>query len=62
MRDYRFYWLKPDGRIDTAANLEFADDQAARNHAQSVANGYAMEVWQAARLVFCLGQPARVAG
>jgi len=62
MISYRFYWLRSDGRIDTASNFEFADDQAARLHAESIMEGSAIEVWQGARKVFQLGQPDRATG
>ena len=55
MFHYRFYWLRPDGSIDTASNLEFADDNAARAHAERVRDGSAIEVWEGARKVFQLG-------
>jgi hypothetical protein len=55
MINYRFYWLLPDGRIDTASNLEFADDGAARAHAERIRDGAPIEVWQGARKVFQIG-------
>ena len=55
MLSYRFYWLRPDGHIDTATNFDFADDLAARTHAEGVMDGGAIEVWQGARKVFRLG-------
>lgn len=61
MFSYRFYWLRSDGRIDTASNYEFADDNAARRHAESVAEGASIEVWQGARKLFRLGKPDRPA-
>jgi len=61
MLDYRFYWLRPDGRIDVAANFAFADDEAARGHAENIQDGSDIEVWQGARKAFRLGQPDRVA-
>ena len=61
MLSYRFYWLKPDGRIDTASNLEFADDHAATIHAQHILEGSAIEVWQGARKICQLGLPNRMA-
>jgi hypothetical protein len=61
MVSYRFYWLKPDGRIDTASNFEFADDAAALDHAQSIRDGGAIEVWQGARRISRLGEDDRKA-
>lgn len=61
MLDYRFYWLKPDGRIDTACNFEFTDDHAALYHAETIRDGAAIEVWQGARKVSRLGDADRKA-
>ena len=61
MFSYRFYWLRFDGRIDTASNFTFADDLAARRHAESIADGGAIEVWQGERKIFRLGEPDRQA-
>jgi hypothetical protein len=62
MPDYRFYWLKSDGRIDTASNFEFADDQAALNHAEAIRDGAAIEVWQGSRKLAPDILPERAAG
>jgi len=55
MLDYRFYWLRPDGRIDSASNFELADDSAARAQAEQIRQGNPIEVWQGARKVFQIG-------
>jgi hypothetical protein len=62
MANYRFYWLKPDGRIDTASNFEFADDQAALAHAEAIRDGAVIEVWQESRKLTSETLPARATG
>ena len=61
MVSYRFYWLKPDGRIDTASNFECTDDTAALDHAESIRDGAAIEVWQGARRISRLDEDGREA-
>ena len=61
MISYRFYWLRSDGHIDTASNYDFADDHAARRHAESIAEGGPIDVWQGARKLFRLGKTVREA-
>lgn len=54
MLAYRFYFLKSDGKIETAANHECADDPAAFDHAKQIIDGKAIECWQGARKLFLL--------
>ena len=54
MLAYRFYILKPDGKIETAANHECADDRAALDHAKKIIDGKPIECWQGARRLFLL--------
>jgi hypothetical protein len=54
MLAFRFYILKSDGKIETAANHECADDQAALEHAKTIIDGKAIECWQGARKLFLL--------
>jgi hypothetical protein len=54
MLAYRFYILKSDGRIETAANHECADDKEALEHAKQIIDGKAIECWQGARKLFLL--------
>jgi hypothetical protein len=56
MINYRFYWLLPDGRIDTASNLEFADDGAARaqgipDRSGKPRSGLKKTAWRESRLL-----------
>jgi|HubBroStandDraft_1064217.scaffolds.fasta_scaffold760147_1 hypothetical protein len=54
MLAYRFYILKPDGKIETAANHECTDDQAALEHAKQIIGMKPIECWQGARKLFHL--------
>ena len=60
MLAYRFYILKSDGKIETAANHECADDQAALEHAKKIIDAKPIECWQGARKLFLLGPDGTV--
>jgi hypothetical protein len=54
MLAYRFYVLKPGGKIETASNYECADDAAALEHAKQIVALKPIECWQGARKIFLL--------
>jgi hypothetical protein len=60
MLAYRFYILKPDGKIETAANHECADDPAALDHAKQIVDGKSIECWQGTRKLFLLAPDGTV--
>jgi hypothetical protein len=54
MLAYRFYILKSDGKIETAANHDCADEKEALEHARRIIDGKSIECWQGARKLFLL--------
>ncbi|MDP1585607.1 MAG: hypothetical protein Q8M18_19485 [Bradyrhizobium sp.] len=52
MRDYRFYFLSADGRIDgPSRDHRCPDDDAALIEAKQLLDGQAIEIWQGKRKV-----------
>ena len=62
MFSYRFYWLDANGRIATASNFEFPNDNAALSHANSIRDGAVIEIWQGSRKLPGQSPPERAAG
>ena len=60
MLAYRFYLLKPDGRIEAASDHECADDAMALAHARTILRRQAIEAWQGPRKVFVLSTDGTV--
>jgi hypothetical protein len=51
MQGYLAYWIGPDGHIIRRADLFCADDEAAKERAQRLADGHDIELWQLDRLI-----------
>ena len=51
---YRFYVLKPDGKIETASNHECDGDGAALDHARKIISQKPIECWLGTRKAFLL--------
>jgi hypothetical protein len=60
MPGYRFYLLKPDGRIESASDHQFADDACALAHAKTILKRQPIEAWQGPRKVFVLSADGTV--
>ena len=51
MPEYRAYLVGPDDHILQCFELVCADDEAAKDRAKALANGYDIELWQEARKI-----------
>ena len=51
MREYQAYVVGADGHIMQRIDLTCADDDAARERAKSLVDGYAIELWQLDRKI-----------
>ena len=52
MREYRYFFLRPDGSIQETGIYRHPDDLAALETAQELPRTGIVEAWDAARLVF----------
>ena len=51
MPEYRAYLIGPDGHIVERVELVCADDEAAKEQAKALVDGYDVELWQEARRI-----------
>ena len=51
MEEYRAYLLGPDGQIARRVDLMCADENAARERVQQLADDCAVELWQGGRKI-----------
>jgi hypothetical protein len=51
MREYQAYVIGEDGHIEQRIDLTCADDDAARERAESLVDGHAIELWQSDRKI-----------
>jgi len=51
MEEYKAYLLGPDGHIERRIDLICENEKAARERAQKLAHGCAVELWQGARKI-----------
>lgn len=51
MREYQAYVLGEDGHIEQRIDLACADDDAARERAESLVDDHAIELWQSDRKI-----------
>ena len=51
MQEYRAYVIGPDGHIQQRIDLLCADDDAAKERARQLVNGYDLELWQLDRMI-----------
>jgi len=49
--EYRAYIIGPDGHIERRIDLVCADDDAAKERANALVDGHAIELWQETRKV-----------
>jgi hypothetical protein len=49
--EYKAYSIGPDDRVQTRVDLICADDDAAKERAQQLADGYAVELWRDEKLL-----------
>jgi hypothetical protein len=62
MREYKFYLVRNDGRVEgSPRGIELPDDLAALKEARSLANDHDVEIWQGARIVAYLA-PGKMYG
>ena len=51
MQEYRAYLVGPDDHIVKCVELVCADDEAAKEQAKALVDGYDVELWQEARKI-----------
>ena len=51
MREYKAYFIGPDGRIAGRVDLVCADDDEARERAKDLADSQPVELWQLDRMI-----------
>jgi hypothetical protein len=51
MQDYRAYMIGRDGHIERRIDLNCPDDEAAKERAKQLVDGYAVELWHLGRQI-----------
>ena len=62
MREYKGYFIGPDGRIAGRVDLVCADDDDARERAKDLADSQPVELWQLDRMIGKIGARRSGAG
>lgn len=60
MRDYRLFKLSSSGVIDSGWTVRFVDDEAACDHARTLADATPVEVWEGSRKVAVVHPTGRI--
>jgi hypothetical protein len=60
MRDYRAYFIGPDGSITGRVDLVCADDDDARERAKQLVSSQPVELWEMERLIERFEPPGTV--
>lgn len=60
MKEYRIYFVGPDGHFQSSLPLIAVDDEAARSEAAQVAGQQSVELWELDRKVTIINPPAKI--
>jgi hypothetical protein len=59
MADYQAYVIGADGHFESAVQLDWTDDDVAKQQAKQLVDGYDVELWQRDRKLAILDRKAK---